>query len=661
MKERQRKRKMQDTAEHATFSYKKIVVPVSMRSVYWKYFGFPADENGTILSKEYIVCSICQRQIRNNHNTTNLRIHLANRHNTLYTELLQTNSPSDLNKSDKKALTSDYPTDTKRTYTIETDMEGVIKVTNDLPVEDAKAVYSAYDRVGKMVTCKVDLPEIDDHMYAEQVDTLDEYYMQNPDNSPIDDHTLSEIITKFIVMDMHSPEIVNGSGFLLLIKTLQPSSEIPTVEKIEQQIIPSLYDDTKIGIIQRISEHRHYISLSIEEWLSCNEKNYVTFYINYVESSCLSIQTRALKTVCCPEDSDALYWSDVFDAVCSEFCLSIEKITAVVVGWCRGAIIQAVENKGISVIPCVIQTIQMCAETCFSHEGALDVIDKLCSRMCKFNNQDESYEDYRSVWLSTYTLLEKCLQKKSSLNIVHYLSEKEWQIVKDVVTVLAPLKTTIITLGETKLPTLSVMKPIMWQLTTSHLKAKNTDNAFVSRMKAKICKILNERYSEKALSSILTKAAFLDARFKLLPYAPAEELEEVHESIETYVKEKSRLRTCRSTSKDQRRISGMQLLLGEVCSNNSNDNDPESVASREFIMFQSETAVCLDQCPLEWWTHNENKYPNLYDLAMFYLCIPVCSISFDRMSWKKAIYYQNQRAALSSGILDQIIFINSNY
>lgn len=131
-----------------------------------------------------------------------------------------------------------------------------------------------------------------------------------------------------------------------MIKTLQPSSEIPTVEKIEQQIIPTLYEDTKFSVIQKISEHTHYISLSIEEWLSYNEKKFVTFYINYIEVNSFTIQTRALKTVCCPENSDVEYWSDMLDNIFLEFNINQNKITAVVVGWCRSTIIQAIENRG---------------------------------------------------------------------------------------------------------------------------------------------------------------------------------------------------------------------------------------------------------------------------------------------------------------------------
>lgn len=61
-------------------NYQKLVVPVSMRSVYWKCFGFPASENGQILLREKIICLLCKSALSYNRNTSNLRMHLQNRH-----------------------------------------------------------------------------------------------------------------------------------------------------------------------------------------------------------------------------------------------------------------------------------------------------------------------------------------------------------------------------------------------------------------------------------------------------------------------------------------------------------------------------------------------------------------------------------------------------
>lgn len=66
--------------EKHTFVYKKLVVPMTMRSIYWKCYGFPASEDGEILTKVKIVCLLCKTVIAYNRNTSNLRMHLQNKH-----------------------------------------------------------------------------------------------------------------------------------------------------------------------------------------------------------------------------------------------------------------------------------------------------------------------------------------------------------------------------------------------------------------------------------------------------------------------------------------------------------------------------------------------------------------------------------------------------
>lgn len=69
-----------------TIPYSKVVVPSSMRSPLWRYFGFPADENNVIIHRKKIVCCICGTQIAYNKNTTNLSTHLHCKHPTIYAE-----------------------------------------------------------------------------------------------------------------------------------------------------------------------------------------------------------------------------------------------------------------------------------------------------------------------------------------------------------------------------------------------------------------------------------------------------------------------------------------------------------------------------------------------------------------------------------------------
>lgn len=61
-------------------NYQKLVLPVKMRSIYWKCFGFPASESGDIISKTKVVCLLCKQNVAYNGNIGSLKIHLQNKH-----------------------------------------------------------------------------------------------------------------------------------------------------------------------------------------------------------------------------------------------------------------------------------------------------------------------------------------------------------------------------------------------------------------------------------------------------------------------------------------------------------------------------------------------------------------------------------------------------
>ncbi|CAD7005121.1 unnamed protein product [Ceratitis capitata] len=68
------------SVDKQTIEYTHTVVPASMRSPYWKYFGFPSNNANKILTRQKIICTICGTAITYNKNTSNLRTHLIARH-----------------------------------------------------------------------------------------------------------------------------------------------------------------------------------------------------------------------------------------------------------------------------------------------------------------------------------------------------------------------------------------------------------------------------------------------------------------------------------------------------------------------------------------------------------------------------------------------------
>lgn len=62
-----------------------------MKSVYWRHFGFPTNEDDCIITKQNVVCTLCHKVLTNHGNTTNLRAHLQYRHKEMFDLLVQEN------------------------------------------------------------------------------------------------------------------------------------------------------------------------------------------------------------------------------------------------------------------------------------------------------------------------------------------------------------------------------------------------------------------------------------------------------------------------------------------------------------------------------------------------------------------------------------------
>lgn len=102
--------------------------------------------------------------------------------------------------------------------------------------------------------------------------------------------------------------------------------------------------------------------------------------------------------------------------------------------------------------------------------------------------------EYPQIWTTTYHYLERFVQRKDSIKNVYnsldigffpheLLTDEDWSVIEDVVTTLEPLKVTVTTLSEEKIPLISLLKPLINQLTSYHLKVKPSDSCLAASLK----------------------------------------------------------------------------------------------------------------------------------------------------------------------------------
>lgn len=357
--------------EKHTFTYKKLVVPMSMRSIYWKFFGFPATDEGDILTKVKIVCILCKTQIAYNRNTSNLRMHLQNKHAQELLELELSHPPRKQGqvlpqetkdrRMQKRLMKGLSPA--QHIYT--TNVDGTVQIDGDIQfVTDPNISLSNIEddiTLGQPLRMMIkDGPSSNNQNVA---------FLMSEDNgttqSSIDGKTVSDAIAEFIIMDLQLPEVVEGRGFQRLVATLRSPCEIPSKNKLEEEIVPKIYDTFRDSVVAVLSNVTSDVGLTIEEWKSNSDENFVTISIYYQNPGEAALECKVLTTFHAPLDWDESQWGSAIDLLFCEWEIKIDRVTAVVVSTSRVELLNALKTRNVTIVPCLLYSLQVCAQACF--------------------------------------------------------------------------------------------------------------------------------------------------------------------------------------------------------------------------------------------------------------------------------------------------------
>ncbi|XP_020286493.1 zinc finger BED domain-containing protein 1-like isoform X2 [Pseudomyrmex gracilis] len=695
--------KMMD--EKYTYTYKKLVVPPSMRSIYWKFFGFPATDDGDILTKVKIVCILCKTQIAYNRNTSNLRMHLQNKHAQ---ELLELESVSLGSRQVVNQEHKERKTPHKRVlktglapakYIYTTNVDGTVQIDGDIQfVTDPNISLSNMEEDNIAIAQPLRVMIKDGSGINGNNQNV--AFLMSEDNvtsQSVDGKTVSDAIAEFIVMDLQLPEIVEGRGFQRLVATLRSPCEIPSKNKLEEEIIPRIYDTFRESVASSLSLITLEVALTIEEWRSNNEESFVTVSVYYQNMEEATLECKILSTLHAPLDWDRTQWENTLDSLLLEWDIKVDRITAVVVSTSREELLMALSNRNLPVVPCLLHTLQVCAQTCFETPEVAHILSKCRAIIGVIISHPSAYSaltlqerlieleenamllDYAVIWISTYNMLEQMVLRRnilpSILDSIEGLDQEmfeitndQWKVIEDLVTVLEPFKVTIMTLSEEKMPLISLLKPLLWQLVSSHLKVKDTDSETAKNLKESLSDMLCERYADSNVTLLLQISTTLDPRFKALPYVTEEDKAVVSapmkEMLTKLIQEESGDPGIKSEDETvpskKSRLSGMELLLGGLCSTKSGMSAEEK-ADLELVQYQSESPAPLDYCPLQWWAKVSAKCPNLAKLANRYHCVPACCAPPTRITADMQIQYDTKRAALPPHLIDKLLFLHGNH
>ncbi|KAL1122066.1 hypothetical protein AAG570_003472 [Ranatra chinensis] len=644
-----------------------------MRSIYWKCYGFPASEDNVILTRAKIVCLLCKTQIAYNRNTSNLRMHLQNKH-----------------KQELETLELVHPLPNCKSGV--TDKRSVKKPRKGQKQDQTMMqVYPVENQNEEHLTSNSSMPFIADMDELNPLRVIVKEATSNQMYTLVDGKLIADAIAEFLIMDMQLPDIVEGRGFQRLIATLKSPCEIPSKIRLAEEIIPRMFSSVKEHLLPEIDSLALDISLSVEDWVSSSGDVYSTVSIHYISDNENELQSKVLSTIYCSE-VDALHWGSQFDAMILEWNIKLSKVKAIIVASDREDVYDSLIARSFIVIPCLSHTLQIaCMKACLEKPDVVDILNKcrailaLVSRSPNANEalkyQDNVLQleensfvmDQSSMWVTTFTMLEQLLARRHVLpGVIEALcasvcpisslelTESQWSIVEDVINVLSPFKVTMVTLNEEKCPLVSILKPIMWQLLHVHLEKHDTDSEYMLMFKSELTQILSEKYKDPKVNEILEIATVLDPRFKKLPFMSDDGrpvlIEKLKQMLYTQVSARQVDEECKESTNKKPRLSGMEYLLGDLCVPKS-EMPSNQRADLELVQYECESPANLEKLPIEWWKETGGKCGQLSKLAFQYLCIPVCINSYLNAN----LYQKPTIQSLSPQLVHKMKFLHRNY
>ena len=232
-------------------------------------------------------------------------------------------------------------------------------------------------------------------------------------------------------------------------------------------------------------------------------------------------------------------------------------------------------------------------------------------------------------------------------------------------------------IGAEKWVTISVIRPVIHKLLEVYFKPKPGDSKLERTMKESMRCNFYQHYTGSTLM-LLNKAAFLDPRFKALPFLCDEDRQTISSSVEAEAVKLALSSSASSTDCSTNPVeddSADQLPLSKKCR--------VSKAEKRLLNFVDDIVKTdkLTQCPaekartevrryidketssespLQWWNTSYTRYPYLSNLAKKYLAIPATSVPAERAFSIAGHIVNQKRSCLLPENANKLVFLAEN-
>ena len=614
------------------------------KSELWKYFGFRSDSSGKITNKKEIICRKCKAVIAYCGNTTNMAYHMTRHHKEI------------------------------EISTEENEKPGLSKSTDD--------------NVKQLTLGEV----------AEKTAPLTQ--------SSVRYKQLLDATTGFVTQSLQPLSIVDEPSFRYLLLVAEPRFKLPHRTHFTDKIIPAKYDTVKATIKKQLRETTHCV-VTTDLWTSqYQQRAYISLTVHFVDGS-FTFQSKCLQTMEVAQDHKAESLKEVLTEMFRSWEIFCKVCGAVTDN--ASNMVSTFRLLGIQHFPCIAHTLQLAIQKGLDVARVQRVLGrckKLVSHFKKSTKETYKLREKQSMlklpqhaliqdcitrWGSTLSMLERLVEQQAAMAAVlvegrvrHLMPEgDDWILIESLVSILKPFQLATEMMGGSKYPTLSTAKPVIHKLITRTLKEDESDSSAVAEVKRKIKVDLQQRYQDDSIKKLLDIAAFIDPRYKELPFLDADDRKLIIDEVEDELlalegdllddieedSESVAIIECANNELEEPPVKKkkegiVQKLIGELFQPNCQLPHPlsphSSKVAKELEMYKAEKPPDLDSDPLLWWNARRLLYPLMCKLVEKYFAFVATSVPSERLFSTSGNVIASKRSRLSPENADKLIFLHEN-
>ncbi|XP_076879714.1 cytochrome b5 type B isoform X1 [Brachyhypopomus gauderio] len=613
-----------------------LVKKQNATSPVWEHFGFKPNKKEEPANLDEATCRICARNVVvKRGNTSNLRSHLATYHPAIEAQLPPPTGRGAASKATVQAGCS-----------------------RQLGVAESFARTAKYSR------------ESNRHK------------------------DLTAAVAQYLVEEMVPFRTLEKPAFKSMLQKFDKQYELPGKTYFSETVVPKMYDKVK-ALLESEIKNVDYFSATTDMWSSVNMTPYMSLTVHYLTPD-WTLRSRCLETVFMPQNHTSDNISEALRHAFHEWSLDEEKLACMTTD--NGANIVAAINK-----------LKWPWLNCFGHNLHLAVTNALASAkdrtaramgLCHtlVSTFSQSWLKRRDLakaqmelqipqhglildcatrWGTKQKMVDRVLEQIPAIKRVlddrrHQHLIPTWQdiaVLESVNVALKPVAEFTDLLSGESCVTVSSVKPVLKLLTDDVLNPSEEDTALTSDLKLKMCSVLEQKYEAPALQELLSKACWLDPRYRGNHVDDTDEIK--HALIEEMLGMEGGGSSAGASASGAEASTSQALMppaakkktLGDLLKARTAASvsiPKRARADMELTRYIQEEPIDANADPLAWWRVNEARFPLLSKLARKYMCICATSTPSERVFSTAGNIVSPFRSSLKPHKVNMLVFLARN-